>query len=108
MLDFEVLHDSTDGGHRYLHIGARGQHDVGLWLLHGSEDSDSVGNQTAGEPLLVLYTGDLTRLTRRLDTSGVQYWNLTEDPDSRSLHFRDLVGNILVAAQLHPDSRSRT
>lgn len=65
MLGFEVLHDNATDGHRYLHVGVPGQDEVGLWLLPSSEAS-AVGNQTGGEPLVVLYTDDLDRVVEHL------------------------------------------
>jgi hypothetical protein len=37
---------------------------------------------------------------KRLLTNGVEVWAERDDPDSRSLHFRDVAGNAIIAAQL--------
>lgn len=102
VLGFEVLHDSTVEGFRYLHIGVPGQPVVGLWLLP-TGDTERVGAQTAGEPLLVLYTDDLDAVIERLVSHDVEHWDVRDDGSSRSLHLRDVVGNVLVVAQLRPE-----
>jgi catechol 2,3-dioxygenase-like lactoylglutathione lyase family enzyme len=101
VLGFEVLHDEEAGGDRYLHVGVPGQAGTGLWLMRAGEGSKAyVGNQTGGEPLLVLYTHDLDAVLAHLDEFGVEVWNLRDDGDSRSLHLRDVAGNVLVVAEL--------
>ena len=98
VLGFEVLHDQEHGSLRYLHIGVPQQEGVGLWLLPG--DASIVGRQTGGEPLLVLYADDLDVVLEQLDRHGVEPWDVRDDGDSRSLHLRDIAGNVLVVAEL--------
>lgn len=93
-LGFEVLHDSDAGGFRYLHVGVPGQAGVGLWLFPG----DGPGGE--GRPALVLYTDDLDAVRARLLEHEAEVWNERADADSRSLHFRDSEGNVVIAAQL--------
>jgi hypothetical protein len=62
-------------------------------------DGDLLGRQAGQEPLLVLYTDDVTAARDRLLSRGVEIWAESQDPTSRSFHFRDLYGNILIAAQ---------
>ncbi|WP_433499845.1 VOC family protein [Sphaerimonospora sp. CA-214678] len=102
VLGFTVLHDRTAGGYRYLHIGVPGQDGTGLWLMPATSDRerDLIGRQCGGQPLLVLYTADLDRVGVRLREHGVRVWNERDDADSRSLHFADLYGNVIVVAQL--------
>src|SRR6478735_10894082 len=51
-----VIHDSTVNGFRYLHVSIG---TGGLWLIAADERSaDSVGRQTAGHPLGVVYVSD--------------------------------------------------
>ncbi|WP_162466077.1 VOC family protein [Streptomyces taklimakanensis] len=102
VLGFRVLYDRTEGGYRYLHLGVPGQEGVGLWLMPatGEEERRLVGRQTGGQPLLVLYTDDLDAVSRRLREHGTRTWAEREDADSRSLHFEDLYGNVIVAVQL--------
>lgn len=102
VLGFEVLHDRTHGGYRYLHLGVPGQGGVGVWLMAAASEREGelVGRQTGGRPLLVLYTDDLAAVRSRLTAHGVRTWAETEDADSASLHFADLYGNVIVAARL--------
>lgn len=102
ILGFEVIHDSEAGGYRYLHIGLPEQPGVGLWLMPatGEDAAARVGGQTAGEPLLVLYTDEFDRMRDHLRAHGVEVWNVSETPESRSLHLRDHDGNVLVIAQV--------
>jgi predicted enzyme related to lactoylglutathione lyase len=93
VLGFQTLHDEDAGGFRYLHVGLPGQDHVGLWLMPGSAPP-------AQQPLLVLYTDDLDEVRRRLAENAVEVWAEREDESSRSLHFRDVDGNVIVAAQL--------
>lgn len=105
VLGFEVRHDSEVNGFRYLHIGVPGQRDVGLWLMPAAGASvQRVGHQTGGEPLLVLATDDLDRVAGHLEAHDVETWDVRDDGDSRSLHLRDVVGNVLVVAQLRGKS----
>lgn len=105
VLGFAVLHDETRDGYRYLHIAVPGQEAVGLWLMGAGSEHELalVGRQSGGQPLLVLYTDDLDRVRGRLSTHGVDTWSEQEGAGSRSLHFADLDGNVLVVAQLKRD-----
>lgn len=102
VLGFAVLHDRTAGGYRYLHVGLPGQEPVGLWLMEATTDRERelIGAQSGGQPLLVLYTTDLDQVREGLGDHGVRVWNERVDADSRSLHFADLYGNVIIAAQL--------
>lgn len=102
VLGFSVLFDQTADGYRYLHIGVPGQEAAGLWLMPAGTDRERelIGRQSGGRPLLVLYTADLDRVRDRLREHGVRMWSEQEDTGSRSLHFADLYGNVIVVAQL--------
>jgi catechol 2,3-dioxygenase-like lactoylglutathione lyase family enzyme len=102
VLGFEVLHDETLDGLRYLHAGPPAQANVGVWLLPPASDSERerIGRQAGDQPLLVLYTDDLDAARAGLAEHGVEVWAERTDPGSRSLHFRDLVGNVIVGVQL--------
>jgi hypothetical protein len=56
--------------------------------------------QAGGRPLLVLYTDDLDAVRRRLAEHDVDVWAERADDTGRSLHFRDVAGNVIVAAEL--------
>jgi hypothetical protein len=58
-----------------------------------------VGRQSGGQPLLVRYTADLDHVADHLLGRGVRVWAEQEDAGSRSLHFADLYGNVIVVAQ---------
>ncbi|MEE1942697.1 VOC family protein [Streptomyces sp. TRM 70361] len=102
VLGFRVLYDGTAGGYRCLHVGVPGQEGTGLWLMPatGERERALVGRQTGGQPLLVLYTGDLAAVAGRLREHGIRIRDEREDADSSSLHFADLYGNVLVAVEL--------
>ncbi|MFD3946160.1 VOC family protein [Streptomyces sp. NPDC058579] len=102
VLGFAVLHDETADGYRYLHIGLPGPAPAGLWLMPATTDQerDLIGRQCGGQPLLVLYTTDVQKTADHLRAHGVRVWDEREEADSRSLHFEDLYGNVLVAVQL--------
>jgi predicted enzyme related to lactoylglutathione lyase len=102
VLGFETLHDEDVAGFRYLHIGLSGQHTAGIWLMPPSSDEERrlVGRQAGNQPLLVLYTDDLDEVRRQLAAQNVDVWAERADDSSRSLHFRDVAGNVVVAAEL--------
>uniref|UniRef100_A0AAU2JZN8 VOC family protein n=1 Tax=Streptomyces sp. NBC_00049 TaxID=2903617 RepID=A0AAU2JZN8_9ACTN len=124
VLGFEVLHDETAGGYRYLHVGLPGQAPVGLWLMPpatlpagagagagpgavagagggpAARERGPSGHRDGGRPLFVLYTADVHEVGRRLRARGVPVWDERAAVDGRSLHFADPHGNVIVAAQL--------
>ncbi|WP_162688811.1 MULTISPECIES: VOC family protein [unclassified Streptomyces] len=102
VLGFSVLHDQTVDGYRYLHIGLSGQGQVGLWLMPATtaRERELIGRQCGGQPLLVLYTADVQQTGRHLRDHGVRVWDEREGGEGGSLHFEDLYGNVIVAAEL--------
>jgi predicted enzyme related to lactoylglutathione lyase len=101
-LGFETLHDAEAGGLRYLHAGPPGG-GAGVWLLPaGAGDRALVGRQAGDHPLLVLHVADLDATRERLAAHGVAVFRERTDGDSRSLQFRDVAGNVIVAAELAP------
>ncbi|MER6202491.1 VOC family protein [Streptomyces sp. NPDC001586] len=104
VLGFVVLHDQTADGHRYLHIGLpgpTGRPAAGIWLMPvtAAGERELIGRQCGGRPLLVLYTDDVGRTGAHLRAQGVRVWNEQVGDEGRSLHFADLYGNVIVAAQ---------
>jgi catechol 2,3-dioxygenase-like lactoylglutathione lyase family enzyme len=100
VLGFDVGFDQTIDGERYLHVTmADGS---GLWLIPPADETERVlvGRQAGRHPFLVLYTADLEKVSAQLEEHGVGTFEHRDDPDSRSLQFRDLHGNLVVAAQL--------
>jgi catechol 2,3-dioxygenase-like lactoylglutathione lyase family enzyme len=102
VLGFETLHDTDVAGFRYLHIGLPGQAAAGLWLMPAmtDEERELVGRQAGKQPFLVLYTDNLDDVRRQLAAHDVDVWAEQTDAGGRSLHFRDLAGNVVVAAEL--------
>lgn len=98
----KIYDDTAPDGQRYLHVGFGGVENTGIWFLKVSSESESkVGNQTGGEPLLVLYTDDIFPLFDHLIGEGVE---ITEEivisPKSKFFHCRDLYGNRIVVVEL--------
>src|SRR5688572_8423431 len=59
------LFDSlSPGGQRFLHIAFSQDDDIGIWFLKadGPEQESVIGNQTAGQPTLVIYTEKIEKL----------------------------------------------
>lgn len=102
VLGFVVLHDETVDGFRLLHVGVPGQDHMGIWLLRpdSGEEHALLGRQAGEEPLLVLYTDDLDAVVDRLDDEEIEHWAHRRDGASRSVHFEDVVGNVIVAVEL--------
>ncbi len=92
-------------GKRYLHISFGGETRSGLWFVQAEteEQKSRVGNQTAGMPLLVLYTDSLEEMTESLTEKGVKFKAepLITD-DYMSVHVYDLYGNEIIIVQLLP------
>lgn len=98
------IHDQTDpNGQRYLHIAFSEDTDTGIWFLKASSDSglNPVGNQTAGQPMLVIYVREIDSLFGHLVNNGV---NIIEEPvsagGSKFFHCLDLYGNRIVVVEL--------
>lgn len=101
---FTTLVDQQVPGFRYVHVGPGGLTDPGLWLFAATspEAHARAGNQTAGYPLLVLYTDDLDADLARLDAAGIRPdHGPLDDADGRFAHVRDPWGNAIILAQLH-------
>jgi catechol 2,3-dioxygenase-like lactoylglutathione lyase family enzyme len=101
-LGFHTLFDQEVDGYRYLHVGLPDQADAGLWLMPpaGDEERALIGRQAGNQPFLVLYTDKLDDVRRALDDNGVAIWADRADATSRSLHFRDCAGNVIIAAEM--------
>lgn len=108
-LGFQVIFDQTlEGGYRAVHIGLESQPGVGLWLMRASNQTSEarVGNQTGGEPLLVLYTSDCRAACAKLERRGVRILERpAEDVSSVFAHFADLYGNRIVLVELREEAR---
>jgi predicted enzyme related to lactoylglutathione lyase len=99
---FVRLYDETlPTGFRAVHVGPPGQPDVGLWLMPAS--AEDVRRQSAGHPILVLYTDDLQFELAKLANFGVEPSQPpVRDPDRGEAyaHVPDLYGNDIVLVEL--------
>jgi predicted enzyme related to lactoylglutathione lyase len=102
---FVTLHDQVlPNGFRAVHIGPSDDDGAGLWLMPSAE---AVGRQTAGYPLLVLYTDDLDGDLARLAGLGIlPSQGPVREQGSAYAHVPDLYGNDLVLVELTPAAAS--
>lgn len=99
------LYDATlPDGQRYLHIGFADDDKVGIWFLKADENSEQslrIGDQTAGQPTLVIYTDNCVDLYYYVKANEVEIIEeLTETDDSKFFHCRDLYGNRLTVVEI--------
>lgn len=103
-LGFDVLFDErSPDGFRFVHLGLGDQNGVGLWLLQPADEEQmgSIGRQTGGQPLMVLYTNDLLADHEALTAQGVEFREPPrEEADSFVAHVLDVYGNELVLVQV--------
>ncbi|MDT0678093.1 VOC family protein [Autumnicola musiva] len=106
IFEFERIFDmTTDKGQRFLQLGDK-ENNVGVWLLkaEGQEQEARIGNQTAGQPTLVIYTDDLSKIFHRLKSLD---YNIKLAPSGEEeynfLHCFDYDGNEIVAVELKED-----
>ena len=99
----KIVDYTTQSGQRFLHIGADSKNETGIWFLKADtqEQRSHVGNQTSGQPTLVIYTSSLETLHRNLERQGVQ---IKVEPavtrDYKFFHCYDLYGNEIIVVQL--------
>ncbi len=94
---------TDDKDRRYLHVGFNSESIGGIWFLKAVTDEQKkrVGNQTAGQPVFVLYTDSFEELMNTLIENKVEIIREPEiTDDSMSLSFLDLYGNEIVLVQL--------
>lgn len=90
---------TTKEGQRFLHVG--NSDGIGIWFLKSSSELNRIGNQTAGEPLMVIYTTSIQSLYSHLITNGVQIkGQIVKTADSQFFHCFDLYGNELICVEL--------
>jgi predicted enzyme related to lactoylglutathione lyase len=99
----KIVDYTTESGQRFLHIGTGSEDEAGIWFLKADtkEQKERVGNQTSGQPTLVIYTSSLENLYQNLELQGVKIKVkpvLTQD--YKFFHCYDLYGNEIVAVQL--------
>lgn len=94
---------TDDSGQRFLHISFGSDSNAGLWFLLADTDEQkkSVGFQTGGLPLFVLYTDSFEEQLEKLNQNGVKIVRGPEMTNEyMSLNFLDLYGNEIVLVQL--------
>jgi len=98
-----ILFDQDSSfGLRFLHI-ALGNDAHGIWLLKAETKQEliRVGQQTADQPALVLYTDNLDACYRHLKEKNVTIkLEPATNPAYSFFHCLDLYGNELVIVQL--------
>lgn len=96
--------DLTDeSGKRFLHISFDSESSAGIWFLkaQGEEQISRIGNQTAGSPVLVIYTDSIEEIYERFIKNNVRIVKGPEaSEESVSINFLDLYGNEIVIVQL--------
>jgi hypothetical protein len=101
---FKRIYDvTTEAGQRFLHIGSDSKDNAGIWFLkaESKEQEERIGNQTAGQPTLVIYTTSLELLNKKLNENKVR---IKVPPiltsEYKFLHCFDLYGNEIVVVEL--------
>jgi predicted enzyme related to lactoylglutathione lyase len=90
-------------GQRYLYICFKDDEQTGIWFLQAasSEQKNKVGKQTAGQPILVIYTDNMKELYNHVKANGII---IIEEPasflESKFFYCLDLYGNRLTVAEL--------
>ena len=97
------LFDITNAqGQRFLHV-AFSHGDMGVWFLKADTPLQGklVGNQTGGQPTLVIYTNDIDELYEHVKSNGVTITEqLVSNSESKFFHCLDLYGNRLTIVEL--------
>lgn len=103
VFEFERIFDMTTAeGQRFLQLGDKATN-VGIWLLkaEGEEQQARVGNQTAGQPTLVIYTKDLNQLYQKMKSQQAEIKvEPVVGPEYDFLHCYDHDGNEIIAVEL--------
>lgn len=100
---FKKLFDQTTGnGQRLLHAGPA-ENAAGIWFLKPGTQEQAlyVGKQTAGQPVMVIYTSNITALYDRLTANKVEIKSApVTSPGYKYFHCLDLYGNEIVVVEL--------
>ena len=102
--DFKKIFDlTTDVGQRFLHMGNDPTDSLGIWFLkaESAEQRKRVGDQTSGQPTMVIYTTDLAALYQKLKDNKVRIKvEPVYTPGYYFLHCFDLYGNEIVVVEI--------
>lgn len=100
---FEKLFDATTKeGQRFLHIGTK-KPEVGIWFLKADteEQLNSIGKQTQGQPVMVIYTESIEELYHKLVSNHVRIKKKPViNPDYSFFHCYDLYGNEIIVVEM--------
>ena len=94
---------ATDVGQRFLHIGTDALDSLGIWFLkaEGKEQQEKIGNQTGGQPTMVIYTTSLTGMYDKLLQNNVKITvSPVLTPGYKFFQCTDLYGNGIVVVEL--------
>ena len=95
--------DITENSQRFIHIGLNANDKSGIWFLKAEteEQRSRVGNQTAGQPLFVIYTDSMHEFYLHLVNENVRIVKEpVEIPEYKFFHFLDLYGNEIVMVEM--------
>src|SRR5690606_32858525 len=99
----KIFDETLTDGQRYLHIRFSDDSDTGIWFLKaGSESQEKlIGKQTGGQPALVIYTNDCSKLYQHVKNNQVEIIDPIKFTKG-SIFFRceDLYGNRITVVEL--------
>lgn len=93
----------SEDGRRYLHIGFNESDTAGIWFLlaDNTDQQNKLGNQTGGQPTIVLYTDQCEILYEHLLSKEITIIEpLVSAPGSKFFHCLDLYGNRITVVEL--------
>ncbi len=99
----KIFDHAANEGRRYLHISFSDDDDLGVWFLRAETPLQEklIGNQTGGQPLLVIYTDDIEGLYQHVQSNGVIIAEaLVSQRESKFFHCLDLYGNRITVVEL--------
>ena len=97
---------TTDVGQRFLHMGTDPFEGIGIWFVKADskQQKDRVGNQTGGQPTMVIYTTSLEALFQKLKSNQVKIKvEPVLTPEYKFFHCFDLYGNEIVVAEINKE-----
>lgn len=101
---FKKMFDvTTDVGQRILHIGTDPMDSLGIWFLKADskQQQASIGNQTAGQPAMIIYTTSIEELHEKLKRNSVKITVApVTTPEYKFFHCCDLYGNEIVVVEI--------
>lgn len=96
----KIYDQTTAEGQRFLHVKFGKKDQTGIWFIK-SQQQNLIGNQTGGQPTLVLYTSDCAKCYQHLQDNNVTILEpITTALNSTYFHCQDLYGNKIIVVQL--------